>query len=77
MSPQLREIEKKAMRLPVAEREVLAYRLMRSIDGAPLTEVDEAWVAEAERRFAAWRRGEKRAVPASQALRQLRKAIRK
>ncbi len=75
MSPQVREIEQKAIRLPASEREALAERLMRSLDDLPLSEVEEAWVAEAERRFAAWRRGERQAVPAKRALRELRKAI--
>jgi putative addiction module component (TIGR02574 family) len=63
--------------LPVAEREALAQRLMRSVDDLPPTAVDEAWVAEAERRFTAWRKGERKAVPAARALRELRKAVRR
>ena len=75
MSPQVREIERKAIRLPATEREALAERLMRSLDDLPLSEVEEAWVAEAERRFAAWRRGARKGIPAARALKQLRKAL--
>ena len=54
-------------------REMLAERLMRSVNRAPLTQVEEAWVKEAERRFAAWRRGEREGVPAEKAFKQIRK----
>ena len=73
MSPKLLEIQRKAAGLPVKDREVLAERLMRSVNRAPLTQVEEAWVKEAERRFAAWRRGEREGVPAEKAFRQIRK----
>ncbi len=68
MSPELSEIERKAFRLPSKEREILAERLIQSVEGVPLTEVEEAWVKEAERRFKAWRRGERKSVSARRAL---------
>jgi hypothetical protein len=64
MSPKLLEIQRKAAGLPVKDREALAERLMRSVNRAPLTQVEEAWVKEAERRFSAWRRGEREGVQA-------------
>jgi len=73
MSPELLEIERKAFRLPLKEREILAERLIQSLGNVPLTEVEEAWVKEAERRFTAWRRGERKGVPAKRAFKQLRK----
>ncbi len=73
MSPELLEIERKAIRLSVKEREMLAERLIQSVEGVPLTDVDEAWVKEAERRYKAWRRGERKGVSARRALRQIRK----
>jgi putative addiction module component (TIGR02574 family) len=75
MSPELPDIERKAIRLPVKEREVLAERLIQSVEGVPLTEVEEAWVKEAERRFRAWRRGERKGVSAKRAFRQIRKDL--
>jgi putative addiction module component (TIGR02574 family) len=57
MSKALLKIEREAARLPVKDREVLAERLMRSVRHEPLTQVEEAWVEEAERRFSAWRCG--------------------
>jgi putative addiction module component (TIGR02574 family) len=75
MSPELLEIERKAFKLPVKEREMLAERLIQSLGDAPLTEVEEAWIKEAEKRFTAWRRGQRKGVSAKQAFKQIRKDL--
>lgn len=75
MSPKLLELKSEAYRLPVKDREVLAERLMRSLKRAPLTLVEEAWVKEAERRFSAWRRGEREGVPMARAFKRIRKDL--
>ena len=75
MSPELLDIERKAFRLPVKERELLAERLIQSLDDVPLTEVEESWIKEAERRFTAWRRGQRKGVSAKQAFKQIRKDL--
>lgn len=72
MSPKLLEIEREAIRLPVKDREALAERLMRSVKHQPLTQVEEVWVKEAERRFSAWRRGKRAGVPVDKELRSCR-----
>jgi putative addiction module component (TIGR02574 family) len=75
MSRTLLEIQREAVRLPEKDREVLAERLIRSLKRAPLTQVEEAWVKEAERRFSAWRRGERVGVPVERAFIQIRKDL--
>lgn len=75
MSPKLLEIQRKAVGLPAKDREMLAERLMRSVSRAPLTRVEEAWVKEAERRFAAWRRGEREGIPAEKTFKQIRRDL--
>jgi putative addiction module component (TIGR02574 family) len=75
MSPKLLEIQRKTVGLPVKDREMLAERLMRSVNRAPLTQVEEAWVKEAERRFSAWRRGEREGIPVEKAFKQIRKDL--
>ena len=75
MSRTLLEIEREAVRLPQKDREVLAERLMRSLKRAPLTQVEEAWVKEAERRFSSWRRGERIGVSRDRAFKQIRKDL--
>jgi putative addiction module component (TIGR02574 family) len=62
------EIEKKARRLPAVERERLAERLLAPLAKTRLTAVEEAWISEAERRYAAWKRGQRKAVPAAKAM---------
>ena len=57
MTPKLAEVERKAVQLPPKDREKLAGRLIESLAEEPLTDVEEAWVKEAERRFGAYRRG--------------------
>ena len=66
MSPQLQQLEEQVLRLPQEDREVLADALLHSREQAPATEVDEAWIAEAERRFQGWRSGQSTAVPADE-----------
>ena len=75
MSALTSEIEKKARRLPAAERERLAERLLAPLAKTRLTAVEAAWVAEAECRYAAWKRGQRRAVPAARAIAGIRKEL--
>ena len=69
-------LEKQVRKLPATERERLAERLLVQMKHEPLTAVDEAWIAEAEKRFTAWKRKATRAVAASTALRGIRKELR-
>jgi hypothetical protein len=69
------EIEKKARRLPAAERERLAERLLSPLARARLTAVEQAWVLEAECRFAAWKQDKRRGVPAAKAVAAIRRAL--
>jgi len=73
MSLERLEIERKAIRLPMKEREILAEGLIQSVERMSLTKVEEAWIKEAERRFKAWRRGERKGVSTRRAFRQIRK----
>lgn len=75
MSKALLKIEREAVRLSAKDREVLAERLMRSVIREPLTQVEEAWVEEAERRFSDWQRGTRTGVPVERAFKQIRKDL--
>jgi len=68
-------LEKQVRRLPATERERLAERLLIEMQDEPLTAVDEAWVAEAEKRFTAWKRRGTKTVPAANALQAIRKEL--
>ncbi|MDE0405404.1 MAG: addiction module protein [Nitrospira sp.] len=75
MSRTFQEVERDAVHLPAKDREILAERLIRSLKNEPLTEVEEAWVKEAERRFSAWRKGSRAGVPQKQAFKRIRKEL--
>ena len=68
-------LEKQAQKLPATERERLAERLLVQMKHEPLTAVDEAWIAEAEKRFGAWKRKATKTVSAGKALREIRKEL--
>jgi hypothetical protein len=70
-------IEKRARKLSAAERERLAERLLAQMEDERLTAVDEAWVAEAERRFSAWERKSTRPTSATKAIDNIRKELRR
>ena len=77
MTTEALALEKKARKLPAVERERLAERLLAEMEDEPLTAVDKAWVAEAERRFSAWKRRGTKAVAATKALADIRKELRR
>ena len=62
----LDKVEEAALNLPREERAFLADRLLNSLDGeVVLSEVDAAWVAEAERRYAEYQSGKRQPIPAA------------
>jgi len=64
MSAVLEKLEHDALCLSRQERAFLADRLLSSLDGDALTEVDEAWVVEAERRYKEYKEGKRQGIPA-------------
>lgn len=69
------EIEKKARRLPAVEREKLAERLLSPLARTRLTAIEEAWIVEAECRYAAWKQDKRRGIPAARAIAGIRRAL--
>jgi putative addiction module component (TIGR02574 family) len=66
MTPILEKIERAALSLPDTERAFLADRLLSSLVGEALSNVDAAWVDEAERRYAEYKEGKRQLFPASE-----------
>jgi len=65
MSEALKKVEEAALRLTEWERAFLADRLLGSLGKEPrLSEVDAAWLAEAERRYQEYKEGKRAGVPA-------------
>lgn len=75
MSPQLRQLEEQALCLPAEDREMLAGTLLQSLEQAPLTEIDQTWIEEAERRYQSWRAGARQAIPGEQFLSDVRREL--
>ena len=63
MTTQLKEIEQQALQLVPEEREILADRLLSSLDDEPVNEIDEAWIQEAERRYQEYKEGKIKGIP--------------
>jgi putative addiction module component (TIGR02574 family) len=61
-----------ALALPAGERVVLARKLIDSLEEEDQAAIDAAWVAEAQRRIAAYDRGEMGGAPAEEVFRNLK-----
>ncbi|MBI3986846.1 MAG: addiction module protein [Lentisphaerae bacterium] len=65
MTAILDKVEQEALNLPREERAFLADRLLSSLGGEVLSDVDTAWVAEAERRYGEYQAGRRQPIPAA------------
>lgn len=77
MTALLEKIEREVKELSREERERLASDLIAGLDNVPLSETDQAWIDEAERRYDAWKAGRTTAVPAEQAIAEMRRKLRR
>jgi hypothetical protein len=68
MSPILEKIEQEALTLPEGERAFLADRLLSSLQGSTLSEIDAAWIVEAENRYAGFKAGKRKPVSFDQVM---------
>ena len=66
MTTNLERVEKEALDLTREERAFLADRLLSSLGGQALNDVDAAWVAEAERRYGEYKDGRRQPIPANE-----------
>ena len=64
MSAVLEKLEHEALSLSRQERAFLADRLLSSLDGDVLSDVDAAWIAEAEHRYHEYKEGKRQGVAA-------------
>lgn len=75
MSPILKEIEREAVLLPPQDRESLVATLIQGLDRQSLTEVDETWVEEAERRYQDYVDGKIQGIPGDRLFSDLRQEL--
>ena len=64
MSDLLKKIEDEALSLCSQERAFLADRLLSSLGEDALSDIDAAWVAEAERRYQEYQDGKRSGIDA-------------
>lgn len=77
MDASFADIVANAMKLPDHERVRLARELIASLDEEIEADVEELWLAEAERRLEELRSGKTRGVPAEEAFAKVRNALRR
>ena len=66
MSRDVKEITAEALQLPLDARAELASQLLESLDDLSEKEVEQLWAAEAERRYADYKAGKIKAIPADE-----------
>lgn len=71
----VRDVESAALRLPPRARARLASRLLASLEESREEGCEALWVAEAERRHAAYKEGKMRARPTPEVLRDARRRL--
>ena len=71
----LNDVLEAALKLSEAERRELADRLFFTLSPARQAEVDQAWAAEAERRYEAYKGGQVAAVDYHEAMRSIRERL--
>jgi putative addiction module component (TIGR02574 family) len=65
------------MELSPLEREEIAGALVESLGDAKRAEIDAAWLAECDRRDAAYERGELTTAPVDEAIERIRSRVRR
>ena len=68
MAALLEKIEREAKELPREERERLVADLIAGLEDAPLSEIDQAWIEVAERRYDDLASGRIKGIPAQEAI---------
>jgi putative addiction module component (TIGR02574 family) len=64
MSAKLEKLELEALSLSRQQRAFLADRLLSSLDGDVLNDIDTAWIVEAEHRYKDYKEGKRQGVAA-------------
>ena len=77
MAREIKDIEKELMALSARERAEIARDLLLSLEDSSEGDVEQAWIAEAEARYEAYRKGNTTARPVSEALASARKSLKK
>ncbi len=72
ISTRMKKIEEEILNLPPQERALLAEHLLNSLDEDEDPEAEKLWIAEAERRYQAFKQGKVKGIPADKVFREVR-----
>jgi len=75
MTALLERIESEAKALSWEDRERLVQDLIAGLESRPVSDIDQAWIDEAERRYDEMISGHVEGIPAEQALREVREQL--
>ena len=75
MSELLEELKKKSRLLTAHEKATLARILIEGLDAAADSNVEQLWIAESQRRYQAYLRGELEARPGDEVMTRVRKRL--
>jgi bifunctional DNase/RNase len=68
MSPLFDEVQKQAQMLTAQEKAALTHQLIEDLDASLDANVEQLWIAESQRRYQAYLRGELQSVPGDEAM---------
>jgi putative addiction module component (TIGR02574 family) len=75
MSPSLMEIEQKALTLSPEDKELLIQHLIVSLEKTPISEIDQAWIEESEKRYNNYKLGITQGIPESKIFKDIRREL--
>jgi putative addiction module component (TIGR02574 family) len=75
MSPLFDEIQKQAQMLTAQEKAALAHQLIEDLDSSLDADVEQAWIAESQRRNQAYLRGEMQSIPGDEVMANVRNRL--
>jgi hypothetical protein len=75
MSANFDDIERQARSLPLKEKAALARVLIEDLDTSVDKDVERLWIEEAQRRYAAYVKGELEALPGEDVMRRARERL--
>jgi putative addiction module component (TIGR02574 family) len=76
MTLDLEQVTQSALLLPLNARATLAERLLQSLDDEKFSDIEEAWIDEAEKRYQELRQGKVAGIPADEVFAQIREELR-
>ncbi len=75
MSTHFEDIERQARSLPLKEKAALARVLIEDLDTSVDEDVEQLWIEEAQRRYAAYLKGELEALPGDAVMAEARSRV--